>query len=122
MKKILVVDDQAEVRELIDVTLGASGYLILTAGSGQEALDIARKERPDLIIMDVMMPGDIDGLDATRILKNDKMTDGVIIIMLTAKGQEADIVNGIQSGADGYFIKPFSPLELIRKVDEVLSE
>jgi two-component system phosphate regulon response regulator PhoB len=120
MKKILIVDDQMEVRELVDVTLRASDVTILKAGSGEEAVKISRKEKPDLIIMDIMMPGKIDGIEATRILKSDEATRGITILILTAKGQKNDKEKGFAVGADGYFIKPFSPLDLIKKVEEVL--
>ena len=120
MLKILIVDDQKEVRELIAVTLRGDKYVLLQAWSGQQAVDMAKAELPDLVIMDIMMPGDIDGLQATRILKDDPETKGCTIIMLTAKGQKVDIEKGRDAGADGYFIKPFSPLELIKKVEEVL--
>ena len=120
MKKILIVDDRAEVRELVEVTLRVEDYRILQAKSGEEAVEIARAEKPDLIIMDIMMPGSVDGLEATRILKNDPETKDCKIIMLTAKGQEADREAGFEAGANDYFIKPFSPLELIKKVEEAL--
>ncbi len=120
MKKILIVDDRAEVRELVEVTLRSSEYMSLQAESGEKAIEIAKAERPHLIIMDIMMPGGIDGLETTRILKGDPETRESIIIMLTAKGQEIDREEGFKAGADDYFIKPFSPLDLIRKVDEVL--
>lgn len=120
MKKILIVDDQLEVRELVEVTLRTSDLTILKASRGEEAVVLARKEKPDLIIMDIMMPGKIDGLEATQILKKDEKTRNIIILILTAKGQKSDISKGEQVGADGYFIKPFSPLELIKKVEEIL--
>ena len=121
MKKILVVDDQSEVRELIKVTLRGEGYQIFQAQSGSEAVELATKERPDLIIMDVMMPGSMNGLEATRVLKNDSWTKDCKIIMLTAKGQQDDIGEGLSVGADDYFIKPFSPLELIKRVEKILN-
>ena len=120
MKKILIVDDYLEVRELVEVTLRSGDYHVLQAENGRKAIEIAKAEKPDLIIMDIMMPGDIDGLGATRALKNDPETKGCPIIMLTAKGQEDDIKQGLQAGADNYFVKPFSPLQLIKKVEEVL--
>ena len=120
MKKILIVDDQLEVRELVEVTMRAGDYQILKAQSGEEALEIVKAEKPELIIMDVMMPGGMDGLEATRILKNDPETKDCKIIMLTAKGQQNEREKGIEAGADDYFVKPFSPLELIRKVEEFL--
>jgi DNA-binding response OmpR family regulator len=120
MKKILIVDDRAEVRELVEVTLRSSEYISLQAESGEKAIEIAKAERPHLIIMDIMMPGGMDGLETTRILKGDPETRESVIIMLTAKGQEIEREEGFKAGADDYFVKPFSPLDLIRKVDEVL--
>jgi len=120
MKKILIVDDEPGIRELVNSTLRLSGYQIFQAESGQKAIQIARAERPDLIIMDITMPGDIDGLEATHILKNDPETKGITIIILTARIQEADLEKGFAAGADDYFTKPFSPLELIKKMEEVL--
>lgn len=120
MKKILIVDDQLEVRELVEVTLRSGDYQVLQAEDGKNAIEIAKTEKPDLIIMDIMMPGETDGVEATRVLKEDPKTKGCPIIMLTAKGQEDDRIEGLQAGADDYFIKPFSPLQLIKKVEEVL--
>jgi len=120
MKKILIVDDEPGIRELVNSTLRLSGYQIFQAESGQKAIQIARAERPDLIIMDITMPGDIDGLEATHILKNDPETKGITIIILTARIQEADLEKGFAAGADDYFTKPFSPLALIKKMEEVL--
>ncbi|MBI9086088.1 MAG: response regulator [Desulfobacterales bacterium] len=120
MRKILIVDDQVEVRELVEVTLRVEDYEIFQAKSGEEAVEIARAEKPELIIMDIMMPGGMDGLEATRIIKNDPETKDCIIIMLTAKGQQADKEAGLKAGAIEYFAKPFSPLDLIKKVEEVL--
>lgn len=119
-KKILIVDDQIEVRELVEITLMIGDFTIFKAESGEEAVQIAKKEKPDLIIMDVMMPGGMNGLEATRIIKSYPDNSGVKVIMLTAKGQKNDIEQGLKAGADEYFIKPFSPLDLIRKVEEVL--
>jgi DNA-binding response OmpR family regulator len=120
MKKILIVDDQLEVRELVSVTLEIGPYTILTAENGNQALEIARAEMPDLILLDVMMPNGPDGLEVCSELKNDPVTQGLYIIMLTSKGQEWDVKAGYDSGADDYFIKPFSPLDLMNKVEEVL--
>jgi len=120
MKKILIVDDELEIRKLVKSTLHSDAYQIFQAESGQKAIQIARAEKPDLIIMDIIMPGDIDGLEATRILKNDLETKGITIIILTARIQEADLEKGLKAGADDYFTKPFSPLALVKKVEEVL--
>jgi CheY-like chemotaxis protein len=116
MKKILIVDDQLEVRELVQVTLEIGDYQILAAENGQQALDLARTEHPDIILLDIMMPGsDFDGLEVCRQLKSDPDTNGITIVMLSAKGQESDIEAGRQAGADDYFTKPFSPIALIEK-------
>ena len=123
MKKILVVDDQIEIRELIAATLRIGDYLIFQAGTGPEAIEIARCEKPDLMFLDVMMPeGGMDGFDVCTQLKNDPETAGITIIMLTALGQEEDKERGSAAGADDYFTKPFSPLKLMNKVDEILSK
>ncbi len=95
-------------------------HVVIKAESADKALEIARIQKPDLILMDIMMPGKIDGLEATRILKNDPETRQCAVVLLTAKGQAADRQAGITAGADDYFVKPFSPLELLRKVDQIL--
>ena len=118
MKKILIVDDKPAVRELIEATLQSTDRQIFYAASGDQAVETARRIRPDLILMDVMMPGKFDGFEATRILKNDPETKNVIIILLTAVGQQHEISEGLSAGADDYFIKPFSPLELLKTVEK----
>jgi CheY-like chemotaxis protein len=120
MKKVVIVDDQVEVRDLVEVTLRSGNYQVFQAESGEEAIEIARAEKVDLIIMDIMMPGGMDGLEAVHALKNDPETKDCTIVMLTAKGQKADREKGLEAGADHYFIKPFSPLELIKKMEEIL--
>lgn len=123
MKKILIVDDQVEVRELVEVTLRIGDFKILQAENGPKALEIARVEKPELILLDVMMPeGGLDGFEVCEQLKKDPETAGLTIIMLTAKGQDVDKERGKQVGADYYFTKPFSPLELMNKVEEVLGK
>jgi two-component system, OmpR family, phosphate regulon response regulator PhoB len=120
-KKILIVDDQLEVRELVQVTLEIGDYQILAAENGQQALDIARAEHPDIVLLDIMMPGsNVDGLEACRRLKKDPATADITIVMLSAKGQESDIAAGHEAGADDYFTKPFSPIALIEKVEEIM--
>jgi len=121
MKKILIVDDQLEVRELVAVTLRSDAYQVLQAENGKKAIETARKEKPDLIIMDVMMP-EMDGIEATRTIKSEDGTKDCKVVMLTAKGQKKDKEAGLDAGAEDYFIKPFSPLDLIRKVEELLDE
>ena len=120
MKKILIVDDQKEVRELVEVTLNIGDYEISQAENGEKALEIARSELPNLILLDVQMPGELDGFDVCETLKKDPETSGITIIMLTAMGQEIDKKRGDKVGCDGYYTKPFSPLELMNKVEEIL--
>jgi len=122
MKKILVVDDRPEIRELVQKTLVRRDCKIFTAENAESALKIARIEKPDLVMMDVMMPGLIDGVEATRVLKTDPETSNCVVIMLTARGQAVDIQKGLEAGADEYLVKPFSPLELLRKVEKILDE
>ena len=122
MKTILMVDDQIEVRELVQVTLDLSDYRVLQADNGEDAVKLAGKEIPDLIIMDIMMPGGIDGLEATRRIRRNPSCAECAIIILTAMGQNADKQAGLEAGANDYFSKPFSPLDLIRKVEEVLGD
>ena len=121
MKTILIVDDQAKIRELVHVTIRIGDYEILEAASGDEALEVAKEHHPDLIFLDVMMPNSsIDGFETCRILKSDDLTKDAHILMLTALDKENDLARGKEVGANGYFTKPFSPLELMNKVEEVL--
>ena len=117
--QILVVDDEADIRELVSFNLKKAGYDILTAANGEDALRIARDEKPELIVLDLMLPG-IDGLDVCRILKHDARTESIRILMLTAKGEETDIVRGLEIGADDYVTKPFSPSVLVARVKAAL--
>ena len=118
-EKILVVDDEEDVLELVRYNLDRNGYHVETASSGEEALEKARRKLPDLIILDLMLPG-IDGLEVCRKLKNDVKTEGLPIIMLTARSEETDIVTGLELGADEYVTKPFSPKVLIARVRRIL--
>ncbi len=121
MKKptILLVDDEEDIIELLRYNLSREGFAIEKAATGEAALDKAASRRLDLIILDLMLPG-IDGLDVTRKLKSDGRTREIPIIMLTAKGEEADIVAGLELGADDYVTKPFSPRVLVARVKTVL--
>lgn len=122
MKKILIVDDQPEVRELVSVTLEIGDYKVLTADNGDRALAMARAEHPDLMLLDIQMPGgSLDGIAVCKLLKDDPTTRDIYIIILSAKGQDRDKQLGQEVGADGYFVKPFSPLELLNQVERVLS-
>lgn len=120
MKKILIVDDEDKVRKLVEVTLSVGKLEILHASSGDEALQIAREAKPDIILLDIMMPGRLDGYDVCSLLKKDPDTKDIYIIMLTAKGQQAEKERGLAMGADEYFVKPFSPMELMDKIDSIL--
>jgi len=118
-EKILVVDDEENIRELVRYNLVREGYQVTTVGSGEEALKQARSKVPDLIILDLMLPG-IDGLDVCKQLKNDTRTAHIPIVMLTVKGEESDIVVGLELGADDYITKPFSPQVLLARLKAVL--
>ncbi len=120
MKKILVVDDQSRLRELVSVTLeGVGDYKVFEADSGEQGVSTAIEIIPDLILMDVMMGAGLDGLDATRKLRENPTTKDCPIILLTAKGQDEDREKGFAAGANDYFIKPFKPTSLIRRVEEI---
>jgi two-component system phosphate regulon response regulator PhoB len=118
-ERILVVDDEEDILELVTYNLAREGYLITGALTGEEALKRARSEVFDLILLDLMLPG-IDGLEVTKSLKSNQKTRNIPIIMLTAKGEEADIVTGLELGADDYITKPFSPRVLTARVRAVL--
>ncbi|GER87468.1 hypothetical protein KDW_16300 [Dictyobacter vulcani] len=118
-RKILVVDDEAVLIEAIAYNLEQSGYQVVTALDGISALELARKEAPDLIVLDIMLPG-IDGLEVCRQLRREDRTATVPIIMLTAKGDEIDKVVGLEVGADDYVTKPFGRRELLARVRALL--
>ena len=120
MKKILIVDDRLEIRKLVEITLSAEDYTIFQAKNGREAVKMAKSKKPDLIIMDIVMPGEIDGIEATRLIKNDPDTKHCKVIMLSGRGQKTDREKGLEAGAEDFFSKPFSPLNLIKKVESVL--
>lgn len=119
MKRILVVDDEPDIVALVEYNLKKEGFSVSTAAEGEEALRLARKADIALIILDLMLPG-IHGLELCRMLRGNPKTKGIPIIMLTAKGEEPDRVKGLESGADDYMAKPFSPRELIARVKAVL--
>ena len=118
-EKILIVDDEEDVLELVRYNLDKNGYTVETAATGEEALAKVRTQTPDLMILDLMLPG-VDGLEVCKQLKADPKTQNIPIIMLTAKGEEADIVTGLEMGADDYVTKPFSPKVLIARVRRTL--
>lgn len=118
-ENILIVDDEEDVLELVRYNLEKNGYRTDTATTGEDALFKTRAKLPNLLILDLMLPG-IDGLDVCKKLKGDPKTQNIPIIMLTAKGEEADIVTGLELGADDYVPKPFSPKVLIARVRRIL--
>ena len=115
MAKLLIIEDEADIRELISFNLEMSGYEVMKARDGEEGLAMARSESPDLIILDLMLPG-MDGLKVCSHLKKDPDARDIPIIMLTARSEDDDIVNGLETGADDYITKPFSPRILIARV------
>jgi len=120
VRKLLIADDEDGIRSLVRMTLESDAYEILEAADGAEALELARAHHPDLLLLDVMMPG-VTGLEVCRTLKSDPATAGITIVMLTARAQDSDREAGRAAGAESYFTKPFSPVALLRKVDEIFS-
>lgn len=118
-ERILVVDDEEDILELVRYNLETEGYRIRCTDTGEKALEIARTEPTDLILLDLMLPG-MDGLEVAKILKVDEKTRNIPIIMLTAKGDESDIITGLEMGADDYVTKPFSPKIVIARVRAVI--
>ncbi len=120
-KKILLVDDEEDLVAMVKMRLEASGYEVVTAYDGQEALDKARDINPDLIILDIMLPK-MDGYKVCRMLKFDEKYKKIPIIMFTARVQESDRLTGQQVGADAYITKPFEPAALLDKIQELLAK
>jgi two-component system phosphate regulon response regulator PhoB len=117
--RILVVDDEPEIVALVTYHLAKTGYRISTAASGQDALDMARRERPSLIVLDLMLPG-MSGFDVLEQLRSDDATRDVAVLMLTARREEPDRIRGLSLGADDYLTKPFSPQEMVLRVGAIL--
>ncbi len=123
MKTILIVDDEANIRDLVAVTLQLGPYRVLRAASGPEAIQLARREHPHLILLDVMLAeGGMDGLEVCQQLRAHEGTRHSFIILLTARSHEGDVEAGYAAGADDYIAKPFSPLNLIARVLKVLDD
>jgi DNA-binding response OmpR family regulator len=117
---VLIADDDADILALVAFRLERSGYTVLQARDGEEALSLARSASPDLAVLDVMMPK-LDGFELTRRLRADEATSGIPIILLTAKAQDGDVERGFDVGADDYIRKPFSPQELRARVHAILA-
>ena len=120
MKKILIVDDQPMLRHLLDVALRREDRRFLHAESGEQAVEIATAEQPDLVLLDIMMPGGMDGLEVARRLKADPRTADCVIIAISAKVQKSDREKASEAGTDAYLTKPFSLAELREKVEPYL--
>jgi len=119
MARIVIADDDATIRQLVMVKLSHAGHEVVTVATARAAVEACVASRPDLVILDVSMPG-MSGLDAARALREDPNMDGLPIIMLTARAQQSDIERGFEAGADAYIVKPFSPRELASQVSAVL--
>ena len=120
-KKILVIDDESGLLEMLSIRLEANNYQVLTASDGQEGLDKARSESPDLIILDLMLPK-VDGYQVCRALKFDEKYKRIPIVIFTARARESDVKAGKEAGADAYVTKPFEPEVLLAKVSQLLEK
>jgi len=119
--KILVVDDEIYIVHILDFSLGMEGYEVLTALDGEQALEKARAEHPDLIVLDIMMPK-LDGYETCKMLKADDSTKTIPVILLSAKGRNVDQKVGFEVGADDYITKPFSPRKLVERINAILGQ
>jgi DNA-binding response OmpR family regulator len=118
-KKILVAEDEPDIRGLITFSLKYAGFAVVEALNGEEALDMAAAENPDLVLLDVRMPK-LNGYEVCKILKSQDATKGIPIVFISARGQEAEIKRGLELGAEEYILKPFAPDELYRRVQVIL--
>jgi DNA-binding response OmpR family regulator len=119
MPKILIAEDEPDIRELVAFTLRFSGYEVISASNGEEAVKLATVEVPDLVLMDVRMPR-MTGYDACRVMKADPDLRHIPIVFLSAKGQETEVQAGLEAGAEEYLLKPFAPMQLIERVRAIL--
>lgn len=120
--RILIVEDQPDIRQLIRMTLEFGSHELHEADNGDDGYRLARSLRPQIMLLDIMMPGSMDGLQVCAKLKRDPEFSDIRIVLLTARGQQTDIAAGLEAGADAYLIKPFSPLELMDKIDEFAAQ
>jgi two-component system phosphate regulon response regulator PhoB len=118
---VLVVDDEEMIRTLVEVTLRRGPYRVVTAGDGEAALTAARAHRPDAVVLDVTMPGRLDGVDVCRRIKGEAATRHAVVIMLTARTQPDDHARALAAGADEYVVKPFRPGELLQRLSNRLA-
>jgi two-component system alkaline phosphatase synthesis response regulator PhoP len=119
--RILVVDDEIYIVHILDFSLGMEGYEVITALDGEQALEKARAEKPDLIVLDIMMPK-LDGYETCKILKAEADTKDIPVILLSAKGRNVDQKIGFEVGADDYITKPFSPRKLVERINAILGQ
>lgn len=119
MKKILVVDDNPYIRRLLAITLGST-YEVLLAEDGRSALQAMRDHSPHAVLLDSMMPGDLDGLQVLQAIRSDPLLKNTVVALVTARGQSVDQLVGLALGANAYFVKPFSPLKIMTWVQESL--
>jgi len=117
--RILIVDDHADIRRLIRMTL-QQRYEVIEAPNGVAALELARSVQPDLLVLDVMMPGELDGYKVLQAIRADPHISGMRVVILTARGQASDYLDGLEAGADAYVIKPFSPHQLLGEIERLL--
>jgi CheY-like chemotaxis protein len=120
MAKILIAEDERDIRDLITFTLGFAGFEVVAAANGEEAVNLARQEIPDLILMDVRMPR-MTGYEACALMKADAKLKDIPVIFLSAKGQDSEIQTGLQAGAADYLLKPFAPDQLTERIQSVLA-
>ena len=121
MAKILIIEDEKDIRQLVIYTLQYAGYQVIAGVNGEEAVALAQQELPDLILMDVRMPR-MDGYQAAQQIKNNETTQHIPIVFLSAKGQESEVEHGFEVGAEDYLIKPFNPTELIDRIRSVVDD
>ncbi len=119
--RILVVDDEIYIVHILDFSLGMEGYEVITALDGEQALEKARAEKPDLIVLDIMMPK-LDGYETCKMLKAEEGTKDIPVILLSAKGRNVDQKIGFEVGADDYITKPFSPRKLVERINAILGQ
>jgi CheY-like chemotaxis protein len=120
MAKILVAEDERDIRDLIQFTLEFAGHQVVTAANGEEAVHVAQREVPELILSDVRMPR-LSGYEACKLIKADPATAHIPVVFLSAKGQDAEVQSGLDAGAAEYLLKPFAPDQLMAKVAEILA-
>lgn len=119
MSKVLIAEDERDIRELITFTLRYHGHEVMAASNGEEALELALKEHPDLVLLDIRMPR-MNGYEVCRSIKKNEVTKHIPIVFISAKGQEAEVKQGLDAGATDYILKPFSPDQLVERVAQVL--